>query len=334
MADKKILVVDDEPNNLQLLRQILKNDYSLVFARRGLEALAAVEKHLPDLVLLDIMMPDMDGYETCRRLKNNQATAHIPVIFVTAMSDVGDETRGFMAGGVDYIIKPVSSPIVQARVRTHLSLVRIEELEKSQRAAVYMLGEAGHYNDDDTGVHIWRMAEYSRIIAKESGLPDKDCMLIELAAPMHDTGKIGIPDAVLKKPDKLNADEWKIMKKHSEIGYSILSKSDTPLFKLAAQIAYRHHERWDGKGYPDGLAGDAIPEAARIVAIADIFDALTMKRPYKEIWTVEDATAEIEKYAGAHLDPRLTQAFLKGLPAIVQARLDWNKKDRGSAYGQ
>ena len=327
MLNKRILIVDDEPNNLQLLRQILKEDYSLAFAKNGIEALAAVEKHLPDLVLLDIMMPEMDGYETCERLKKHPATADIPVIFITAMTDVEDESRGFEVGGVDYIAKPVSAPIVQARVKTHLSLVRIDELEKSQRAAVYMLGEAGHYNDDDTGVHIWRMAAYCRIIAENFGCSEEYCNFIELAAPMHDTGKIGIPDAILKKPGKLDAVEWEIMKKHSQIGFDILSKSNTSLFEVASQIALRHHEKWDGNGYPDGLAGEDIPLAARIIAIADVFDALTMKRPYKEAWPIEDAVAEIKKCAGSHFDPRLVQTFHNILPTIIKIRQDWNTKE-------
>lgn len=328
MVNKKILIVDDETDNLHLLRQILKTEYSLVFAKNGIEALAAAEKHQPDLVLLDIMMPEMDGYEACEHLKKNPVTASIPVIFITAMTDVQDESRGFDVGGIDYITKPISAPTVQARVKTHLSLVRIDELEKSQRAAVYMLGEAGHYNDDDTGVHIWRMAAYSRIIAKESGCSADYCNLMELAAPMHDTGKIGTPDAILKKPEKLDAVEWEIMKKHSEIGHGILSHSDTPLFELAAQIALQHHEKWDGNGYPNGLIEEDIPLSARIIAIADVFDALTMKRPYKKAWPLEDAAAEIKKCAGSHFDPRLVKAFNNVFPAIIKIRQNWNAKEQ------
>ena len=323
MNKKKILIVDDKPGNLQLLRQILKNDYSLAFAKNGKEALLAVEKHRPDLVLLDIMMPEMDGYETCQNLKKNPLTTEIPVIFVTAMSDVEDEARGFEAGAVDYISKPVSAPIVRARVKNHLSLVRVEALEKSQRAAVYMLGDAGHYNDDDIGLHIWRVAAYSRAIAKAAGYSEEWCDLIELAAPMHDTGKIGIVDAILVKPGKLSDNEWEKMKEHSLIGHNILSNSDTPLFKLAAEIALRHHEKWDGSGYPDGLVGEAIPESARIIAIADVFDVLIMKRPYKEAWSTEDAVAEIFKSSGIHFDPRFVQLFRDILPELLEIKQFW-----------
>ena len=227
-------------------------------------------------------------------------------------------------GAVDYITKPVSAPIVLSRVQSHLSLVHVDELQKSQRAAVYMLGEAGHYNDVDTGAHIWRMAAYSSAIAKAAGWTEEACELMELAAPMHDTGKIGIPDAILKKTEKLDADEWEIMKNHSVIGHSILSKGDTPLFKLAAEIALYHHEKWDGSGYPGGLAGENIPESARIIAISDVFDALTMKRPYKEAWSIEDAAAEIEKGAGGHFDSNLEKIFKNILPELIVIKNNWN----------
>ena len=328
MTNKKILIVDDEPNNLQILRQILNADYSLIFAKNGKEALDAVAKHQPDLVLLDVMMPEMDGYEACQQLKKNPTTQSIPVIFVTAMSDVDDESHGFDMGAVDYITKPVSAPIVLSRVRTHLSLVHVDELQKSQRAAVYMLGEAGHHNDADTGVHIWRMAAYSRAIAKAAGWDEERCDLLELAAPMHDTGKIGIPDAILKKTEKLDADEWEIMKSHSVIGHSILSKGDTPLFKMTAEIALYHHEKWDGSGYPEGLVGEQIPESARIIAITDVFDALTMKRPYKEAWSIDDAVAEIGKGAGGHFDPRMEKIFKGILPELIVIKNNWGSKDQ------
>ena len=326
MTNKKILIVDDEPNNLQILRQILNANYSLIFAKNGKEALDAVVKHQPDLVLLDVMMPEMDGYEACQQLKKNPATQSIPVIFVTAMSDVDDESHGFDMGAVDYITKPVSAPIVLSRVQSHLSLVHVDELQKSQRAAVYMLGEAGHYNDADTGVHIWRMAAYSRAIAKAVDWDEDRCDLLELAAPMHDTGKIGIPDAILKKQDKLDADEWEIMKSHSVIGHRILSKGDTPLFNMAAEIALYHHEKWDGSGYPERLVGEQIPESARIVAITDVFDALTMKRPYKKAWTVEDAVVEIEKGAGRHFDPYMGKIFKSILPELIVIKNNWESK--------
>ena len=327
MSHGPILCVDDEPGNLGILRQILKDSYPLVFARNGNEALLAVVKHRPSLILLDVEMPDLDGYAVCRQLKGHPLTADIPVIFVTSLSNELDETAGFEAGGVDYITKPVSAPIVRARVRTHLSLVRADALEESYRAAVYMLGEAGHYNDTDTGVHIWRMAAYSRALAESSGWSAERCGLLEMAAPMHDTGKIGIPDAILKKPGKLDADEWAIMKTHSRIGHDILAKSEAPLFQLAAEVALYHHERWDGSGYPQGLAGDAIPESARIVSIADVFDALSMKRPYKDAWPLDRVLETIRESAGSHLDPQMVGRFLQVQPHILDLKARWDARE-------
>ena len=314
---QKILVVDDEPNNLQLLKQVLNEQYQLLFATNGVKALEAAVKHLPDLILLDIMMPGISGYETCERLKANPLTKDIPVIFVTAMGEVEQEMQGFDVGGVDYIQKPISGPIVLRRVKTHLSLVHVQELEKSQKAAIYMLGEAGHYNDTDTGDHIWRIAAYSRALAEAAGWPEQMLDLLEFAAPMHDTGKIATPDNILKAPRKLTPEEWVVMKQHSEAGYNILNKSDAPLFRMAAEIARYHHEKWDGSGYPFGLSGEAIPESARIVAIADAYDALTMKRAYKEPWSIEDSMAEIIGKSGSQFDPRLVKLFEKVFPIQV-----------------
>lgn len=327
MSYGSLLIVDDEPANLAMLRGILKDDYSLMLARSGPEALELASKHRPSLILLDIQMPGMDGYAVCRALKADPATEAIPVIFVTMLSELGNEEAGFDAGCVDYLIKPVYAGIVQARVRTHLSLVQSTLVEKTCSAALAMLGKAGHYNDSDTGVHIWRMAAYARQLAEAVGWSKERCDLLEQAASMHDTGKIGIPDAVLRKPGKLDADEWAIMRTHSRIGYEILSSSDAPVFQLAAEIALRHHEKWDGSGYPDGLAGEDIPESARIVALADVFDALTMKRPYKDAWPVERALAALREDAGQHFDPSLAEAFEACLPRILEIKMTWDQRE-------
>lgn len=324
MPYNPILCVDDDPINLGLLRSTLQENYKLVFARNGIEALAAALKHMPSLILLDVQMPDINGFEVARQLKSNPKTEHIPIIFVTSLSDEDDEQTGFDVGGVDYITKPISPCIVRARVQTHLSLVRVSKLEASYRDAIYMLGEAGHYNDTDTGVHIWRMGEYSHLLALAAGW-DKDCAkLLAMAAPMHDTGKIGIPDTILRKPGKLNTEEWEIMKQHCRIGYEILSKSEAPLFKLAAEVALNHHEKWDGSGYPNGLAGEAIPEAARVVAIADVFDALSMRRPYKEPWSIERILPAIQEMAGSHFEKRLVDIFIDIMPQILEIADTWN----------
>jgi putative two-component system response regulator len=229
---------------------------------------------------------------------------------------------------VDYIQKPVYMPILLRRVETHLSLVRAIELEKSHRQAVHMLGDAGHYNDTDTGVHIWRMAAYSCAIAEAAGWSEQMVERLELAAPMHDTGKIGIPHEILKAPRKLTADEWAIMKQHTTIGAHILSNADCKIFVLAAEVAHYHHEKWDGTGYPEGLKGVNIPESARIVALADVFDALTMKRSYKEPWTIEDSVKEILKGSGNHFEPRLVDLFEKILPQLLQIKEKWAEKER------
>lgn len=324
MSNRALLIVDDEPQNLAAMRQILAPDYALVFARNGQEAIAAAAKHQPSLILLDIQMPDMDGYAVCRQLRADPVNEGIPVIFVTSLAETGNEAAGFAAGAVDYIIKPVSPAIVLARVRTHLSLVKATQLEQSHRAAISMLGEAGHFKDPDTGAHIWRMAAYAAELAAACGWNHEECLQLELAAPMHDTGKLGIPDAILCKTTGLNPTEWDVMRTHARIGHDILAKSDAPVFRMAAEIALRHHEKWDGSGYPDGLVGEAIPESARIVAVADVFDALTMKRPYKEAWPIERALATLRQGSGNHLEPRLVTAFESIFPRILRIRQEWN----------
>jgi cyclic di-GMP phosphodiesterase len=339
MNKQSVLIVDDTPENIDVLNGILSPKYDVKVAINGKMALKIAQKLTPDIILLDIMMPGMDGYETCKLLKADKITAAIPVIFVTALGSEDDESKGFEVGCVDYITKPVSRDIVLARVATHLTLFdqqratqlqvikRTAELDASQKAAIHMLGDAGHYNDDNTGVHIWRMAAYSGAIARAMGWHVDKADSLELAAPMHDTGKIGIPDAILKKPAKLTLEEWKIMKSHSAVGHKILSQSKTPLFLLAADIALYHHEKWNGNGYPEGIKGKEIPESARIVAIADVFDALTMKRPYKDAWSVEKAMEEIKNCSASHFDPDMVSAFLRIEKEIREIKEKWDNKD-------
>ena len=336
LLDKyRILVVDDEANNRKLLLQILQDNYAIAFAVNGKQAVEVAQKIKPDLILLDIMMPGMDGYEVCRKIKSDPEIYKIPIIFTTAMNEIEDETRGFEAGCVDYITKPISKSLVLARVATHLMLYnqhkeceaevvrRTAMFQESQKSAIHMLGEAGHYNDDDTGCHIWRIGAYAVAIARASGWTVDKASELNLSAAMHDTGKIGIPDSVLKKPGKLNKEEWNVMKTHTTIGYDILSKSNTSFFHLSAEIALSHHEKWNGSGYPNGLKGENIPEAARIVAICDVFDALTMKRSYKPAWSVEDSFAEIEKNIGTHFDPELAECFIRIKPEIIEIKESW-----------
>lgn len=334
-----VLVVDDTPENIDVLKGILSDQYIVLAATNGALALRLIEKRQPDIILLDVMMPGMDGYEVCKKLKSDSTTANIPVIFVTAKTETEDEQLGFDVGAVDYITKPVQPAVVSARVKTHLSLAdqqrtcrmmvveRTKELQEAQKSAIFMLGDAGHYNDTDTGVHIWRMAAYASALAKAADWAVDRAGLLELAAPMHDTGKIGIPDEILKAPRKLTAEEWEIMKTHSEIGHQILSKSNSELFQLAASVALHHHERWDGTGYPDGLSGNDIPECARIVAITDVFDALTMRRPYKEAWSTVKALETLQEESGSHFDPRLVELFISIKDEILELKDNWDKQE-------
>jgi len=317
MNRQTVLIADDEPGNLAIMGNILADSYRLVFARDGNETLAAVVKHRPAMVLLDIGLPDIDGYTLCRRIKKIDESQTIQVIFVTAYNDIEHETAGFDTGGVDYIVKPVSPPVVRARVAAHLSRVQNTALERSYRDAILMLGQAGHYNDADTGQHIWRMGAYSRVLSRGYGWDAERGALLELAAPMHDTGKLGIPQAILRKPGPLNAQEWEVMQTHPRIGYDILCKSPAPVFQLAAEVALHHHEKWDGSGYPHGLSGEEIPESARIVALADVFDALSVRRPYKEPWAIDRVMTHIVGSAGSHFDPALVRVLPDVLPELL-----------------
>lgn len=324
---KTLLLVDDEPVNLQILRHALKDDYDLKFARNGDIAVKAARDFQVDLILLDIKMPGKDGYSVCSDLKKDPLTESIPIIFVTGLGGESDEAKGFDMGAVDYLHKPISPQLVRKRVALHLSMVRAQDLEQSQKAAIFMLGTAGHFNDTDTGVHIWRMAEYAEILAREAGWKEDSLRNIGLAAAMHDTGKLGVPESILKAPRRLTPTERTVIETHTVIGWAILLKGQTALFDLAATIARSHHERWDGQGYPDQLQGDEIPEAARIVAIADVFDALTMKRPYKKPWSEEKAIAHLRQHAGTHFDPRLVDLFIGALPKIREAKKVWDAKE-------
>ena len=308
---KRILIVDDDPANLSIMELILAEHYSLVFARNGWDALASVVKHQPAMVLLDIGLPDIDGYELCRQIRRLDPTHSVQVIFVTGYSDAAHEAAGFEAGGVDYIVKPVLPQIVRARVSAHLARVQVSALEQSYRAAILMLGQAGHYNDTDTGAHIWRMAAYARAIAQAYGWDAESSDRLELAAPMHDTGKLGIPQAILRKPGPLDAQEWTIMRTHPQVGFEILSKSSAPIFKLAAEVSLCHHEKWDGTGYPLGLKGPEIPLMARIFSIVDNFDALTSIRPYRKRITNEEAIEYLKEKVNEHFDADIVHLFEK-----------------------
>ncbi|CAM5785760.1 two-component system response regulator [Castellaniella caeni] len=322
-ARRALLLVDDEPTNLQVLRHTLQDEYRLLFAKNGATALELVRKERPDLILLDVMMPGMSGHAVCQALKQDPATRGIPVIFVTAMSDADDEYHGLELGAVDYVTKPFSPAIIRARVRTHLSLVAADEVRDTRLRIIQCLGAAAEYRDNETGMHIIRISHFARCLARAVGYDEAEADDLLHASPMHDVGKIGIPDAILLKPGKLTDDEWRIMRRHPAIGAQIIGDHPSRLLRMAATIALRHHEKWDGSGYPDGLAGEAIPHEARIVALVDVFDALTSVRPYKRAWPVDEALAYIRAQSGRHFDPVLVEAFMGCMPEILDIRQRW-----------
>ncbi|MBI3283371.1 MAG: two-component system response regulator [Burkholderiales bacterium] len=335
-----ILVVDDTPENLDVLSGILKDEYKIKIAINGSRALTIAHADpAPDLILLDVMMPGLNGWDVCRALKLDPATSAIPVIFITAMGEVKDEALGFELGAVDYITKPVSPPIVLARVKTHLQLHNQEkhleslvqkrtlQLEQSRQSVVNRLGKAAEYRDNETGLHVIRVSHFSYLLARACGMNEEQARILMVAAPMHDVGKIGIPDQVLLKPGRHDGSESAVMKKHVEIGVDILSGDDeSPLLQWAKIIALTHHERWDGSGYPQGLKGEAIPLIGRIVTIADVFDALTSKRPYKEAWSSAAAVRYLQAESGKQFDPQLIQNFLAILPEIEKIRTRYSEQ--------
>jgi len=334
---QRILVVDDTPANIDLLVAVLQGDYEIMAAINGERALKIVRStHKPDMILLDIMMPGMDGYEVCRQLKTDPATSDIPIIFVTARTEVADETLGFELGAVDYITKPISPPIVRARVHTHLTLhdqrramawevrERTRELKETRLEIIRHLARAAEFKDKDTGAHIIRMSHYSRLLGQAYGGNEEWLDYLFNAAPMHDVGKIGIPDSILLKPGKLDPKEWEEMKRHTSYGGDIIGESSSPLLRMARDIALSHHEHWDGSGYPLGLKARDIPLEGRIVAIADVFDALTSQRPYKQAWTVANAFEEIRAGAGTHFDPTLVALFERILPECLEVRAQYD----------
>ena len=324
-AKPTLLLVDDEPANLRVLKHVLGDKYSLVYAKNGTEALRVAQSQLPDLILLDIMMPGMTGFEVCKALKQELITRPIPVIFVTALSDEQDEAEGFAVGGVDYITKPISPAVVLARVNTHLSLVQADELKRTRLQVVQRLGRASEYKDNETGMHVLRMSHYSKVLALAYGFSEQQAETLLHAAPMHDIGKIGIPDHIMLKPGKLTDEEFEVMKTHPQIGAEILGEADSDLLRIAKSVALTHHEKWNGKGYPDGLKGEEIPIEGRIVAIADVFDALTSKRPYKEAWSVEKTMDLMKREAGEHFEPKLVELLEANLGAILEIKERWKE---------
>mgnify|MGYP002641671711 CR=1 FL=1 len=342
-SQPSILIVDDEPVNLSVLTQILSANYKVRAANSGVLALqAAVLKPRPDLILLDVMMPEMDGYSVLSSLKSDPLTRDIPDIFVTALDDVTDEETGFNLGAVDYITKPIRPAILLARVNAHVELKqtrdllnhknefleeevarRMEENYIIQNVSIRALAHLAETRDPETGDHILRTQSYVKILATrlqrssrfKDTITDHYIDLLAKSAPLHDIGKVGIPDNILLKPGKLTADEWAIMKTHAEIGARAIEHAEKDVAQpvefliLAKEIAHWHHERWDGKGYPDGLAGEGIPVSARLMTVADVFDALISRRIYKEPIPFEEARNIITAGRNTQFDPDITDAF-------------------------
>lgn len=339
---QRILIVDDVPANIKILNELLRDEYHISMATNGPDALdLAKSDDRPDMILLDIMMPGMGGYEVCRRLKENKSTRNIPILFVTAMSDVDDESKGLDLGAVDYITKPISPTIVKKRVRNHMQLhlhqesleelvkERTQQLRQGYIDSVYRLTLASEYKDEETGAHIKRISYYTKELAASLGMAPDFCEAIFYASPMHDIGKVAIPDAILLKPGPLNTEEWEIMKTHAEIGAKILRGSHSPYLQMAVDIAGCHHERWDGGGYPQGLKGEDIPVTALIMNIADQYDALRSKRPYKPAFDHQTTMSIMLEGDGRtqpeHFAPEMLEAFRNiadKFAAIFQAHID------------
>ncbi|MBF0568565.1 MAG: two-component system response regulator [Nitrospirae bacterium] len=339
-----VLVVDDTPDNLTLMSGLLKDTYKVKVANSGERALKIINSDSPpDLVLLDIMMPEMDGFEVLRKMRTNPATVDIPVIFLTAKAEVEDERMGLSLGAVDYITKPVSPPIVMARVRNHLALKgmrdflkqkndfleqevkrRTEEITAIQDVTILALGSLAETRDSDTGNHIRRTQYYVAALSKHLSanprfgwfLTSKNIITLFKIAALHDIGKVGIPDKVLLKPGKLDNDEYAIMKTHTVLGKRAIEEAEKRLgievefLRYAKEMAYSHHERWDGAGYPEGLSGDDIPISARLMAVADVYDALICKRVYKTPMTHEQARKIIVEGKATQFDPDVVDAFI------------------------
>ena len=343
----KILVVDDEPKNVKIIEGFLiPEGYEIISASDGKEAIKIVEEKRPDLILLDIMMPEMNGFETARILKSRKDTMLIPVVMITALKEVEDRVKALEAGADDFLTKPIDKTELRARIRSLIKVKlyndymkryreileeevqrrtlqlrqALKEVKEASLETIFRLSQAAEYKDEETGAHILRMSRYTKLLAEQIGFNKSKIEELLYAAPLHDVGKIGIPDSILLKPGKLNKREWEIMKTHTTIGAKILRGSRSGYIKLAEVIAKTHHERWDGNGYPIGLKGEKIPIVGRISAIADVFDALISKRPYKEPFSVETAFEIIRRGRGSQFDPEITDLFLKLRDKIVDIK--------------
>jgi putative two-component system response regulator len=334
----KILIVDDQPANVMLLEKMLRAEgyVNVTTTTDPLQVADLYRQNSFDIVLLDLNMPQLDGFAVMAQLQLLEQDSYVPILVLTAQADAATRNRALESGAKDFLTKPFDRLEVLMRIRNMLEVrllhnqvreqnllleqrvqERTQELSETRLEIVRRLGRAAEYRDNETGLHIIRMSKFSELIGRGAGLDDRQCEMLLNASPMHDIGKIGIPDRILLKPGKFEPDEWEIMKTHAAIGCEILSGHPSELMEMARVIAESHHEKWDGSGYPHGLCGEDIPLVGRIVALADVFDALTSTRPYKEAWRVEDALQYIEENSSTHFDPALVSAFRAVLPGIL-----------------
>jgi len=345
----RVLVVDDQPPNTLLLRRLLEAEgYRRVVTVNDPTEVLPLQRESPfDVILLDIRMPRLDGFGVMRLLQEDAGDDYVPIIVLTAQTDEDTRLRALAEGAKDFVTKPFNRAEVLNRIRNmvevrllhrrvreqnelleHRVQQRTVELQETRLEIVRRLGKAAEFRDNETGFHIIRMSQFSELIARAMGMNDGLAELILHASPMHDIGKLGIPDGILLKPGRLDAQEWEVMKTHTDIGAEILDGHHSRLLQMAARIARAHHEKWDGSGYPRGLREKEIPLEARIVAVADVFDALTSRRPYKTAWTVEASVEEIRSLTGQHFDPAVIKAFFSALPRILDVKERYAEPER------
>lgn len=352
-AGRILLVDDDAPVRRVMERLLTSEGYDVLPAADGESALVIASVEHVDTVVLDMGMPGLSGLDVCRRLRADPRHEHTPVVFVTGLNDRAFRREALQAGATDFLGKPFDEVELLARLRNSIRVklyfdglarersalrgaveqhlgeleaatARLERLQRELAVArhetIDRLARAAEYRDDETAAHLHRMSAYCHLLGQKLGLDEYACEMLRIASPMHDVGKIGIPDQILLKPGKLSADEYTIMKEHAEIGFRILSGSDSELVRFAASIAHTHHEQWAGTGYPRGLHGEEIPLEGRIAAIADVFDALTSARPYKKAWPIGEAVAHLEAGSGGHFDPNLVSLFVGSLDDVLAIR--------------